>query len=207
MRCRARTAPRLLTSTARVYFRPDRNVTGEIPVGFTFRAWDQSRGMAGQTASVGSLGDALSVIQAAAGLNIAMPGATLLEYGTDSSLVSLRQAAPAGDVAVRNEHVAPAVIESVTPGARVITLGAGPVNIVAPQGDVTIGRGGTGVLTVSDVPLGAMVSLETSFGVVTFDHTGRLLTGLTPHQLLTLSRITQLTVGANGAVFRVSGTV
>ncbi len=136
-----------------------------------------------------------------------MPGATLLEYGTDSSLVSLRQAAPAGDIAVRNEHVAPAVIDSVTPGARVVTLGTGPVNIVAPQGDVTIGRGGTGVLTVSDVPVGAMVSLETSFGVVTFDHTGRLLTGLTPHQLLTLSRITELTVGVSGAVFRVSGTV
>ena len=63
------------------------------------------------------------------------------------------------------------------------------------------------VAAVTDVPVGAMVSLETSFGVVTFDHTGRLLTGLTPHQLLTLSRITELTVGANGALFRVSGTV
>ncbi|MGA1619263.1 MAG: VCBS domain-containing protein, partial [Pirellulales bacterium] len=159
-------SPRLLTSTARVYFRPDRNVTGEIPHGFTFRAWDQSRGLAGQTAPIGSLGDSLSVIHAAAALNVAMPAATVLEFGTSTPTPGLRQTAPVGDVAVRNEHVSPAVITSVTPEARVVTLGTGPVEIVSPQGDVTIGRGGTGVLIVRDVPVGSLVRFETSFGVV-----------------------------------------
>ncbi|NDH94060.1 MAG: hypothetical protein EBZ13_05900, partial [Planctomycetia bacterium] len=200
-------SPRLLSSTARVYFRPDRNVTGEIPHGFTFRAWDQSRGLAGQTAPIGSLGDSLSIIHAAAALNVAMPAATVLEFGTSTPTPGLRQTAPAGDVAVRNEHVSPAVITSVDDGARVVTLGTGPVEIVSPDGNVTIGRGGTGVLTVRDVAVGSLVYLETSFGVVAFTHEGRLVTALSPHQLMTLSRIMQLSADANGTVFRISGTV
>jgi hypothetical protein len=63
------------------------------------------------------------------------------------------------------------------------------------------------VLTVRDVAVGSLVYLETSFGVVAFTHEGRLVTALSPHRLMTLSRIMQLSVDANGTVFRISGTV
>ncbi|MCX7403544.1 MAG: hypothetical protein NTY87_10685 [Planctomycetia bacterium] len=66
-------------------------------------------------------------------------------------------------------------VTGIAGGARVTTLGSGALRLLASNSDLTLARGGSGTVTISGLAAGAKLSVETSFGTVSFASDGRLL--------------------------------
>ncbi len=194
---------RLLPASARLFFRPNRGVVGQIPAALTVRAWDQSSGVAGRILPVSALGSSLSSASGRLALRVEVPGVSLVDF---DSLASQTVAAPAGDLMVKHSGSGLRTVSGMSPGARVTTIGSGSVRLLAPQGDLTLARGGTGVVRIVGLASSARLSLETSFGTVSFAANGQLLTRLTGSQALAIRRSVQIIGRGTGLTFLVSGT-
>ncbi|MFM7135998.1 MAG: hypothetical protein ACKO1M_02865, partial [Planctomycetota bacterium] len=92
-------------------------------------------------------------------------------------------------------------------GARVTTMGTGTIRLLAPVGDLTLARSGTGTVRVVGLATSGRLNLETSFGTVSFAANGRILTRLTASQTLALKRCVQVSGVGSNVTFTITGTI
>jgi hypothetical protein len=196
---------RLLPASAMLVFRPDRNFVGEIKQALLVRAWDHTRGVAGSMARPQDVASSLSTATVPVAIDVATnSSASLIEILPGTPLWRI---APAGDLTIRNLTSSTATIQSVAHGAHLTTLGHGGVVVHSAKGSLTLGRGGTGKVTILGLLPGHTLTLETSFGPVVFDHSGRILSDLAPSRLLSIRRALKVYQVSGGAVFEISSTI
>ena len=197
------TTARMLPASARLFFRPNRGIIGDLPQGLTLRAWDQTVGVAGQLTPMVDLGNSLSATSGQLNLRIDVPRGTRIDFDTIAGTTAV---APSGDLLVNSSATTVRTVTGIAGGARVTTLGSGALRLLASNSDLTLARGGSGTVTISGLAAGAKLSVETSFGTVSFASDGRLLTGLAPSQMA-IKRSVRIN-GTNGRItFTITGTL
>ena len=194
----------LLPDTARLFYRPTRGVVGAVPSALSIRAWDQTSGTAGRIANVSAVADALSATTARLSLRVEVPGASLIDFDT---MQRLSVAAPAGDLIIQHSRGGVRTVTDISANARVTTLGRGALRLINAAGDLTVARGGTGVVTVSRLASSATLFIESSFGMLGFSATGRLLTSVTPSQLMAIRRGIRISGTGSATTFTIQATL